>query len=158
MWIGSRNVRWGLLGTEQRFRVLRREFVCDPASRFFGQPFLYMSPTVFNDSSQEPLLLLLVYMLLTGNEDLPNFLPPPNIDHVTTTIFVVHNEDYGDAGQRPNSQSTLPSPAGTRYSPRSNSTAPGSCRGETGRTAHLKVCYVFLEQISSVHSRAQDYL
>ncbi len=142
--MGSRNVRWGLLGTEQRFRVLRREFVSDPASEFFGQPFLYMSPTVLNDSIQAPLIPLLVYMLLTGNANLPNFLPPPSVDHVTTTIFVVHVEDHDNAGQRPNSQSTMPSSAGTRYNLRSNSTAPGFFSGDTGRKANLKVCCVSL--------------
>ncbi len=115
MWMGSRSVRWGLLISEQRFRILRREFVQDPSSRHYGQPLLYMSPTCLNDSNEAPLLPLMVYMMLTGNDDLPKLLPPPNIDHVTTTIFV----DRGSGRQSAGMKRPLPSTDSGRSSRKS---------------------------------------
>jgi hypothetical protein len=62
----------------------------------YGQPYITMSSTIANDSSTMPLIPLLVYMLLTGQEDVKGLLPPPRID---VSYSIVPDDASDDAGK-----------------------------------------------------------
>jgi hypothetical protein len=96
MWIGAKNVRWCVLISEQRFRIFRRDFVADPSSMHYGQPYIVMSPTIANNSNTMPLIPLIIYMLLTGREDVVGLLPPSKIE---VTFSIIPNDTPHDTGK-----------------------------------------------------------
>ncbi len=72
--MAASDLRWGLVGSERRFRIIRRDF------RKLGsgevRPFLLMSGYIDLDSPTLQITKTLLYMLLTGRRDIPHLAAP----------------------------------------------------------------------------------
>lgn len=69
--MAEHNVRWGMIATEQGFYIFRREIVSMQNS---DKPYsrLLMDGPIAMDSAQHPVFKLMIYMILTGEDnDLP---------------------------------------------------------------------------------------
>jgi hypothetical protein len=70
MWMAERDLRWGIVGSERTFRIFRRDFRTLASGDV--RPFLLMSQSISLESATLQITKVIIYMLLTPNEELPD--------------------------------------------------------------------------------------
>ncbi|KAI9812219.1 MAG: hypothetical protein M1826_002928, partial [Phylliscum demangeonii] len=108
VWMGAKNVRWGIIGTERQFRIIRLDYATIPGNNR-PYPYLMMSDSIPIDSGTHALVSLLFYMGLSGVEARPDLFPIP--DGLEIPAYDPY-EDLSPALPR----TCLPEPKGTSSS------------------------------------------
>ncbi len=72
--MAANDLRWGLVGSERRFRIFRRDFRTLSSGEV--RPFFLMSDAIYLNSPTLQITKVLLYMLLTGRQELPRLAAP----------------------------------------------------------------------------------
>ncbi|KAI9813214.1 MAG: hypothetical protein M1826_002530 [Phylliscum demangeonii] len=100
LWMGAKIVRWGIIGTERQYRIIRRQHAMINNQPY---PYLEISDTISIDSGAPALVSLLFYILLTGVDarqdrfPIPERLEIPTKDpHLSTALQKTRQQTLKD--------------------------------------------------------------